>query len=828
MGNVPKVSIVMPVYNEELYLDNAIQSVRNQSLTDIEIICVNDGSTDDSMNIISRHAEEDKRIVVIDKENTGYGNSMNLGIVKATGEYVGLVETDDYVSPTMFQTLYNEAKKHDLDFIKSDHYKFMEDFNGNEISEYYPLTEDKTYYNRVINPQEELGVFDLIMMTWSGIYKRSFLIKNDIRHNETPGASFQDNGFWFQVFTQAERAYFINKAFYMLRRDNPNSSVKSRNKVYAMSTEYDLIGEFLSEVPERMEKYKYVYQHHRCIAYHFTLKRIARKFVYEFLHKFSSDFKEPMSQGLLRKENFNPLIWKYTNIIVNDPDYFYCWKYYNPRYENEEPHDLTIRYYKTLSDNYRREISHIKNSIIYRMGTLITYIPKQIQKMRAIHKDLGFGALKIIISRHIHGDPERNPKILFVASDNNAHSGAFLSMSVLGDYLQTDYSTDVEVILPRKGTGKGVLDERSIKHSTIKSYDWVVSMDLPRNKKFNVKKKKEHLWNWLSAIRIAHKIRKDNFDIVHINTSYAYVGALAASISKRPVVWHLREFLEEDQGREIYCKDKGLSLIQESDRIVAISDAVYNKYRDRFGKKLVRIYNGIDARDFYAPDKTILFEKSPTFIFVGGLSARKGCFFLIKALEEYSLRGFGNFRIIIIGRGNKEFRSIIENSPIKENIEYLGYQKNTDKYYQESDIAFTCSDSEAFGRVTVEAMLSGCLVIAANSGGTSEIISDGETGLLYDAGDVDGLIESINTALANRKDAKEIAASGRTYALNNFSADVNADKISDLYSTVKIRKKSKFKDSLVNFVTYPMYATASFLQITYESVRRVRESKKRK
>lgn len=815
---MPKISIVLPIYNEEKYLDRAIQSVRDQSLKDIEIICVNDGSTDGSMDIIMKHARADERIIIIDKKNAGYGNSMNLGIDRATGEYVGVVETDDYVLPIMFETLYNKAKELDLDFIKSDHYKFMSNSDGEEIKEYYSLTDDRSFYNRVINPQEETGVFNLIMMTWSGIYKRAFLTKYDIKHNETPGASFQDNGFWFQVFTQAERVYFIDEAFYMLRRDNPNSSVKSKSKVYAMSTEYDFIGDFLSKAPERMEKYKYIYQYHRCIAYHFTLKRISHEFVYEFLHKFSSDFKEPMEQGLLRQEDFSPLIWKYTNIIIKDPDYFYCWKHYDPRYEETEPKDIRIKYYKMVSNNFKKQLSEIKKSNTYKIGRFFTYVPRLLLQARKVYGEGGFKAIKKAIHTWAYGDKNRKLKVLFIASDNNAASGAFLSMAALCDNLQVEHNTQVKVILPRSGTGEAVLDGFNIKHTIIKSYDWVVGLDEKRDKTFYRKKIKEHLWNCLSAIKIGRVIRKEGFDVVHINTTYAYVGALGARFAKRPIVWHLREFLEEDQGREIWCKGRGIELISDSDRIIAISDAVYDKYHERFGNKLVRVYNGIDTRKFHVPNHDILVDSFPTFIFVGGLSVRKGCYFLIDALEEYALRSKVDFRVIFVGRGNEKFISRINNSSIKSKIEYVGYQKDTVLYYKQSDIAFTCSDSEAFGRITVEAMMSGCLVIGVNSGGTKEIIRDKETGVLYDKGDIDSIIDAIDFSLKDTHQSRAIASAGRSYALKNFSAENNANKVSDEYSNIEIRKNLPVIDKLLNVMLSPVYALAYGIQMLYESI----------
>ncbi len=822
---MPKVSVIMPFYNEEKYLDLAIQSVINQTLKDIEIICVNDGSTDNSLNIVKKYALDDNRIIIIDKKNSGYGNSMNVGISRATGEYIGLVETDDYVLPEMFEVLYDKAKTLDLDFIKSDHYKFINNSKGEEIKKYYPLTNDKSYYNRVINPQEELGVFSLIMMTWSGIYKRSFLLENNIKHNETPGASFQDNGFWFQVFTQAERAYFINKAFYMLRRDNPNSSVKSKNKVYAMSTEYDFIGEFLSKTPGRMEKYQYIYQYHRCVAYHFTLKRISHEFVYEFLKKFSSDFKKPMEKGLLKKEDFNPLIWKYTTIIIKDPDYYYCWKYYNPRFEEEEPEKIKLKYYRMIAADRKKELDKIKKSTTYKIGRFFAYIPNLLSKIRKIYSNGGIKAVKNAANIWAHGNPNKKLKILFIPSDNNATSGAFLSMASLCDYLQTEHNTDVKVILPKDGTGATILDEYYIDYSIVESYDWVVKLDEIRNKKFYIRKIAESIWNCFSAIKIGFEIRKGRYDIVHINTTYAYVGALGAIYSKRPFVWHLREFLEEDQGREIWCKNWGMRLISKSDKIIAISDSVYDKYSSIFKYGLVRIYNGIDARKFHAPNHEILTGDCPVFIFVGGLSLRKGCYFLIDALEKYASESNNDFKIIFVGRGNERFLTRINKSTIRDKIEYVGYQKNTSSFYQKSDIAFTCSDSEAFGRITVEAMMSGCLVIGVNSGGTKEIIHDRETGILYTKGNIDSIIDAIDFSLKNKDFSREIATAGRMHALKQFSAETNANNISNLYSNVELNKNSPIKDGVANFLLSPLYAIACVALAFGKAVKKIINSK---
>ena len=106
---MPKVSIILPIYNVREYLAEALDSVINQTLRDLEIICVDDGSTDGSLDIIREYAAKDPRIVVITGPNGGYGKAMNKGLDRATGDYVGIVEPDDYVIPEMYEELYQTA-----------------------------------------------------------------------------------------------------------------------------------------------------------------------------------------------------------------------------------------------------------------------------------------------------------------------------------------------------------------------------------------------------------------------------------------------------------------------------------------------------------------------------------------------------------------------------------------------------------------------------------------------------------------------------------------------------------------------------------------------
>ena len=338
----PKVSVAVPIYNVENYLNEALDSLSSQTLEEMEFLCVNDGSTDGSLAILKEYAALDKRIRVFDGPNGGYGKAMNRAIDAAHGEYLGILEPDDFVPHNMFGDLYETALENRADFVKADFYRFKVNPDGSLQKKKYKIAgggiQNKGYYNRVLCPGDEQQTFRFVMNIWSGIYNLEFINRWHIRHNETPGASYQDNGFFFQTFCRAERALFVDKPYYMNRRDNPNSSMSNRGKLYCVTEEYAFIEKWLKKDPNLWDRYSRIFYAKKFSNFLVTYRRIAPELQQEYLRHIRDEFKGPLDGGLVGEEFLTEgQSWR-LHKITEDPDAFYehiCVSVVMPVYNGE-------------------------------------------------------------------------------------------------------------------------------------------------------------------------------------------------------------------------------------------------------------------------------------------------------------------------------------------------------------------------------------------------------------------------------------------------------------------------------------------------------------
>ncbi len=218
-----KVSIIVPIYGVEKYLRECLDSILNQSLKEIEILLIDDGSKDTCPQICDEYGQKDERIKVIHKPNGGYGSACNIGLNSATGEYLAIVEPDDYIDSKMYEDLYKIAKEFDSDVVKSC---FYDNLQTDCISRCKKTKwdNDKIPQDRSFDIKECSLFLYYHPSIWSCIYKREFIEKHGIRFIEAAGAGWTDNPFQVQTMCLAERINYTEKAYYYWRRLNEYGS----------------------------------------------------------------------------------------------------------------------------------------------------------------------------------------------------------------------------------------------------------------------------------------------------------------------------------------------------------------------------------------------------------------------------------------------------------------------------------------------------------------------------------------------------------------------------------------------------------------------------
>ena len=254
--NVPDITVIMPSLNVGKYIKICMDSVLNQSFSNIEVLAVDAGSTDGTLEILCEYARNDDRVRVIVSDKKSYGYQINLGIQQARGNYISIVETDDKISSDMFIRLFECAQKTDADYVKGAAQYYIEINEKVNWSINISLPVDKSLIGCVLSPcsRPDLLVSDIYL--WNGLYKRSFL--KDIKLNETPGAAFQDQGFLLQTISRAKRAVYLDCVVYSYRQDNSNSSIFNPKGFHFIVQEYSLNKKYLSDLDIMWTKSFYI------------------------------------------------------------------------------------------------------------------------------------------------------------------------------------------------------------------------------------------------------------------------------------------------------------------------------------------------------------------------------------------------------------------------------------------------------------------------------------------------------------------------------------------------------------------------------------------
>jgi len=323
----PTVSIIVPIYNVSRYLRQCLDSIIGQTLDDIEIICVNDGSSDSSLEILQEYSANDSRIITIDQENHGYGFALNRGIEVAQGTWLGIVESDDWVEKEAFETLVSAATQSSSQIAKANFWlEWTSIDQRTELFEYFSVEEDRA----IIQPMDYMGgeIFRRKPSIWSAIYSMQLVKDNGISFLETPGASFQDTSFTFKVFSLANQMVCLSDAFIHYRQDNEASSINSKNKAYAVCDEYEEINRFVMQLQSSHPELKdaMIPAIYDCFMWNY--ERLDQTLKYPFLKVAARWFTDLLQDRQSLDGLFGDAPWKRESFqaIVKSPMGYHTWR----------------------------------------------------------------------------------------------------------------------------------------------------------------------------------------------------------------------------------------------------------------------------------------------------------------------------------------------------------------------------------------------------------------------------------------------------------------------------------------------------------------------
>ena len=346
MNNV-KVSIIIPVYNHGELLNNCLDSASNQTLNDIEIICIDDESTDGSMDILNQYAKIDSRFKVFSQSNSGAGMARNKGLEYANGEYIVFLDSDDYIESDMCECLYNHAKSLDSDVVLFNNRWYLEDNTTRDFIHFDSFAEDYKKFifdyhfihNKVLS-----GFFGVI---WTKFYKKSFLKNNCISFPSHK--LYNDLEFHIKSVLLADRISYFPKIFYHYNKSgHPSLQTKYVGKREAIVF-YDVmvgIRDFLNE-NEFMDEFRIDFLNFTFRHLYSKIREMDENFKEEFFLKIKKFFESI----LITAEEFNQMSFRNLPIyihIVNSKSY----KEFKLRMELFDMELLNPNNYPNLKETY--------------------------------------------------------------------------------------------------------------------------------------------------------------------------------------------------------------------------------------------------------------------------------------------------------------------------------------------------------------------------------------------------------------------------------------------------------------------------------------------
>lgn len=382
-------------------------------------------------------------------------------------------------------------------------------------------------------------------------------------------------------------------------------------------------------------------------------------------------------------------------------------------------------------------------------------------------------------------------KVLFVIHDNK-RGGASLSFLEMVTEIRKKH--EVFVIVPhKKGFLAEQLKQNNIKYMNAHYFWWMV--EKPAGRFLTWLKKTVYFWavkvNYIEAVRIGIKLRKEKFQIVHSNSSVINFGGLLAKRLGVPHIWHIRELAQDFNFMPVINEKKLYRFMRNrADLFVAISNAVADRMRDLMGFEGIKVvYNGVNERDCIEKTEFPQAGEVINFLIAGNICREKGQKDAVMACQWLTEHSIQSFHLFIAGGGpTGELEEYVKANQLEAYVTILGRLDDMKEIREKTDVEIVGTKCEAFGRVTIEAMRSSNPVIGTASGGTKELVTDGKNGFLYSYGDWEALAERMKCLIQQPELIAKMGKQAYQDVYGKFTPKENADKILEIYDTIGNRK----------------------------------------
>ena len=295
----PIISVIVPVYNVEKYLAKCLDTILAQTFSNIEIICVNDGSTDNSRKILAQYAQKDSRVKIVDKKNGGLSSARNAGMKVATGEFYSFIDSDDWIEETMLEKLYNSMVSLNTDIsICAVHQYDETNQKIDDSNPYYTLGYfDETFDNKAFSYVETKPfLLDVCVMAWNKLYRKSFI--DECQAEFPDGLIFEDGPFFFSIFFKTKRVSIVRDYLYYYRINRNGSIIQKAGKKFLNVIDVvELMYNKIKEIPD-FEDVKYTF-----------FRKKVEDFIYRFENlnpKYRNAFAKKLKQSSLTDEKLFP------------------------------------------------------------------------------------------------------------------------------------------------------------------------------------------------------------------------------------------------------------------------------------------------------------------------------------------------------------------------------------------------------------------------------------------------------------------------------------------------------------------------------------------